>query len=142
MLPPMIAPFCNRNATNTVERTAEGKTAAWRTAEEAWAEFVRKAEGAGGSPWWIAQCRIAFETNQPPWCWEEYLPESMRPTANDKAVAAAIAEIIAENGGQSMGEQPLRPLLEGKLPGRRITQKQLRRLKPKAPRLGRPPKLR
>src|SRR5215472_15093354 len=77
----------------------------WRTREEAWAEFARRIEAMPWGPMrkeaHLATARIEFERNDPPWCWEEYLPEeAQRPEREPVArVRAAYERLRPELSG-------------------------------------------
>jgi len=83
----------------------------WRTREEAWAECVQRIEAMSWGPMrkeaQLVAARIEFERNDPPWCWEEYLPEEVqRPEREPVARVRAVYERLRpELGGLTIKAQ-------------------------------------
>ena len=69
----------NPNKMRVNPTTPPGPYIPWRTREEAWEEFAGRIEAMPWGPMrkkaQLVAARIEFERNDPPWCWEEYLPE-------------------------------------------------------------------
>jgi hypothetical protein len=109
-----------------------------RTKAQAWADYERLAADRGWHPLVIERARIAFENDDPPWCWEEYLEEGTTPFAPESMVKQVIAEVVAKNGAP-VGEPRLWPAVRTEIASRgfRVRKKTVRDLAPKA-KAGRP----
>jgi hypothetical protein len=102
----------------------------YRTRAQAFEAYVRTlcSSGRRVHPVTIERARVACENDEPPWCWEEYLPDDARPPARDSAVAKAAAECIAENGGNVPGIERLWDLVQLKLPEKHVRRRQIEAL--------------
>jgi hypothetical protein len=108
-----------------------------RTRAQAWEDWLQWAQERGERPIAIERARIACENNEPPWCWEEYLPCEELPPASVAAVKGAIEGLIADAGGKPIGFKRLWPEVQALLPKYKVTRDQVERLAPKA-KQGRP----